>query len=641
MDEMPTDGFRHRPLWLLGVVALVLAQAGLALSLFGPARTLAALLDDRPVLSGRHPLHLYHGTLGAAAFHDRGATTCYDPNFQAGYPKTPVFDGGCRPAELFLALAGGEYRPAAYKAGLFGCLLLIPLAFVLAARGAGLPAGAAVLAGACGTLLGWSWPVRRLVEEGEFDFLTAGLGVLVFVTWLARYARDFGVGSWAVLAATAAAGWYAHPVVWVGLVPVVVGYYLVYAPRQELAWHLGLAGVTAAGLSPNLWWLTDWGRYWWLRQPSPADTVPLPEWTAVLGTPADYVQFAGYVPWGGLLAAAGAYGLLALWRNRFRGSAALLLVAAGLTVTVARVLAAWPRVPPDAAERLAPLAAAFLALPAVFGLWKVLERGQLAAAAAVVTVAGLLVAGWADGPTRPVAAAARLRTEPLLSGLSTDQQQVLAAVTEHTTAEARILWDETTDQRPGWNWTALLPVLTDRAYLGGLDHDAGMEYSFCGLRDGKLTGRPLGEWTDADLGKFCHWYNVGWVVCRSPAAAERWGRLPMAKPVAQLKEGGQRVVVYALDRPRSFVLAGTAKWESASPTRIALTDVIPDADGKVDLSLHVSPGLRVYPSYIRIHHPDDPARDTAPDPTGRDPINHVRLRVPGPVPRITLVWENP
>ncbi|MDB5310528.1 MAG: hypothetical protein JWO38_4730 [Gemmataceae bacterium] len=631
MDEMPTDGFRHRPLWLLGVAGLVLAQAGLALSLFGPARSPAGLLDARPVLSGRHPLHLYHGALGAHTFCHRGATTCYDPGFQAGYPKTPVFDGGCRPAELFLAIGGGGYSPAAYKVGLFACLVLIPLAFVLAARGAGLPAGAAVLAGACGTVLGWTWPVRRLIEEGEIDFLAAGLGVIVSTAWLGRYARWFGVDSWLILAAVATAGWYAHPVVWVGLTPVVVAYYLVLAPRKELAWHLGLVGITAAGLVPNLWWLTDWGRYWWLRLPSPADHVPPPAWDAVLGTPGDYVTLAGYVPFGGLLVLTGAAGLVALWRGGYRESAVLLLSSTLLTVTVARVLAAWPRVPPDAPERLAPLAAGFLALPAAFGLWKVLERGRFAAVTAAGAVTALLVVGWADGPDRPLAGAARLRTDPLVIGLSADQEQVVVALRDHTTPDARVLWDETTDHRPGWNWTALLPVLTGRAYLGGLDHDAGMEYSFCGMWEGRLNGRGLGEWTDPELGKFCEWYNVGWVVCRSPAAADRWGRLPMAKPVARLKEGGQPVVVYALDRPRSFVLAGSARWESATPNRITLTDVIPDADGKVTLSLHYLEGLRVYPSYVKL----DPAKD------GQDPITHVRLRPYGPVPRVTLVWENP
>ena len=631
MDEMPTDGFRHRPLWLLGVAGLVLAQTGLILSLFGPDRSWEAVRDDRPVLSGRHPLHLYHGTLGAHAFCRRGGTTCDDPGFQAGYPKTPVFDGGCRPAELFLAIGGGGYSPAAYKVGLFACLAVIPLAFVLAARGAGLPAGAAVLAGTAGTVLGWSWPVRQLIDEGEIDFLAAGLGVIVFTAWMGRYARSFGVDSWLVLAATTAAGWYAHPVVWVGLVPVIAGYYLVLAPRKELAWHLGLVGITAAGLVPNLWWLADWGRYWWLRQPSPGDHIPLPTWDAVLGTPGDYLTLAGYIPYGGLLALAGIAGLVIKWRTGCRTSMSLLVVTTGITVALARLLSAWPRVPADAPERLAPLAAGLLALPAAFGLWKVLSRGGLAVPTAVAAVAGLLVIGWADGPGRPLARAARLQTDPLLVGLSTSQEQVVNTLRTLTTPDARVLWDETTDHRPGWNWTALLPVLTGRAYLGGLDHDANMEYSFCEMRDGRLNGRGLAEWTDRELGEFCRRYNVGWVVCRSPAAADRWGRVPGAAPVARLAEGGQPVVVYALARPKSFVLTGSARWEEAVPNRIVLTDVVPDADGRVTLSLHYIHGLRVFPSYIELY--EDPDKD--------DPLGNVWIRPHGPVPRVTLVWENP
>ena len=135
------------------------------------------------------------------------------------------------------------------------------------------------------------------------------------------------------------------------------------------------------------------------------------------------------------------------------------------------------------------------------------------------------------------------------------------------------------------------------------------------------------------MGSFCHWYNVGWVVCRSPGAAERWARLPMAKVVARLKEGGQPVVVYALDRRRSFVLSGSAKWEQATPRRVVLTDVHPDEAGGVVLSLHTEEGLRVYPSYIQLDPNEDPAM--------HDPIKLVRLRLHGPVPRVTLVWEHP
>ena len=185
MDDLPNAGFRARPVWLIGAAALVIAQAGLGLALFGTEQRWTAVVDDRPILSGRHPLHLYHGTLGAAAFVSRGVTTCYDPQFQAGYPKTPVFDGGSRPAELFLLLGGGGYCPAAYKLGLFAFILLVPVALVSAAR-RGLPVGVAMLSGVGGIVLGWSVPVQRMIVEGQLDVLAAGLASIVFVPWLAR-----------------------------------------------------------------------------------------------------------------------------------------------------------------------------------------------------------------------------------------------------------------------------------------------------------------------------------------------------------------------------------------------------------------------------------------------------------------------
>jgi hypothetical protein len=629
----PTAGFRDRPSWLIAVGALVVAQAGLALALFGPERPWTAITDDRPILSGRHPLHLYHGTLGASAFADRGVTTCYDPHFQAGYPKTPVFDGGSRPAELFLFLGGGTYRPAAYKLGLFAFLLAVPLAFVAAARGIGQPASVAVLAGAGGIVLGWSQPIQRMIGEGQLDVLAAGLAAVVFVAWLSRYARTSGVEAVLVLALTAVVGWYFHPLIWLGLGPVVLIYYLIFAPRHGPAWHLGLAGVTFAGIAPNAWWLVDWGKYWWLRQPPSPENLPLPGLGRVLGNPLEYPALFSCLPAGSLLVLAGVAGVVLLWRAGDRVSAGLAAFAAGLALLVARGARTWPAMPPDVPDRIIVLAAAFLLPALAFGASRVLARARLATAATIVAVVWLLFAAWADGRTRPLARAAHVAVEPLLIGFTEDQHALIAVLRDQTTPEARILWDEIIDSRPGWNWSALLPTLTNRAFLGGLDPDSGVEHSYCALCSRQLTGRVLADWSDGDLEVFCRWYNVGWVVARSPAAVERWGRFPRAKAVARLTEGGLPVVVYALDRPRSFILGGSANWESADACRITLTNVVPNADGEVQLSLHNLEGLRVFPSYVRV--------EPMPDPTGRDPVHHVRLRLPGPVPRVTLVWENP
>src|SRR5207237_8743891 len=48
---------------------------------FDAERPWQRLVDDQPVVSGRHPFHLYHACCGAAAYFDRGTFGCYDPAF--------------------------------------------------------------------------------------------------------------------------------------------------------------------------------------------------------------------------------------------------------------------------------------------------------------------------------------------------------------------------------------------------------------------------------------------------------------------------------------------------------------------------------------------------------------------------------
>jgi hypothetical protein len=621
MEESATPGFRRRPWWLLAVALVAVGQAGLARHLFGPA----GLTDPRPVVSGRHPLHLYHAALGAGTFRDCYRTTCYDPNFQAGYPKTPVFDGGCRPAELALFLAGGNYDPAAYKLGLFALCVLAPLAFVLAGRAAGLSAAGASLAGAGGCLLWWSPPVRELLDAGSADLLLAGLTALVFVGGLIRYAADPGPLSWAVCAGALAAGWYAQPVVWLGLVPVGAAYYLVVAPRHGPAWHLGLVGMAAAGLVPNLWWLSDWVRFWWLRQPSVDHLAPLPDWNTLLGTPNDHAAQWGL--FGGVVLAVGVLGLIGMVRSGARVAAWALASATVTALIATRLGATWPTLQVVAADRAAPLVAALLLLPAAWLAARWSERTTFGTLVVWACVGVPALVGWVSPP---LAEAVELNLSPLPLGLSDEREELVAALKRHTTADARILIEEADTARPGWNWTALLPVLTDRAYLGGLDPGACVEHSFCGLRAGRLNGRPFAEWTPRERADFARRYNVGWVLCRSPEAADWWRHDPTAKEVGRFRDGGE-VVLFALDRPKSFVLAGSATVERADRGKMVLTDVVPNEAGEVVLSLHYQRGLRATPTVVLVEGDKDLF----------DPIPMMKLRLPGPVSRVTLSWENP
>ena len=127
------------------------------LSLFGPWPVWERLLNDEPIVTGKHPANLYRGTLMAQALAATGSGCCYDPANDGGCPVTPIHSGS-RLAQLFLLVAGTGYQPAAYKVGLALACMLVPLLLVVAGRGFGLTWGATLLAAAVALLLSWGQP---------------------------------------------------------------------------------------------------------------------------------------------------------------------------------------------------------------------------------------------------------------------------------------------------------------------------------------------------------------------------------------------------------------------------------------------------------------------------------------------------
>ena len=259
----PSSSGSSRAWWVV-LLGLLAWQGWITLTLFGPDRPWENLLDDRPILSGRHPLHLYHGYLGARS-----------PSFQAGYPKTPVFDSGSRPAELFLSLTGAAYRPAAYKIGLALCCLLVPLVLAVALRGAGLGPGTACLGAAVGLLVWWGNPGREALEAGDLDLLLGAVAALTQAGLLLRFHREPGLVSWLALSICSCLGWFAYPPLFALLLPLVLIYYLSVGVRHHLAWHIALLAALSAGVGPNIFWLIDWLKYWWIRIPTHLDAIEL------------------------------------------------------------------------------------------------------------------------------------------------------------------------------------------------------------------------------------------------------------------------------------------------------------------------------------------------------------------------------
>jgi hypothetical protein len=626
-------GFGHSHFWSVLLLLLVAGQGWLTLALFGRDRPWERLLDDGPVLSGRHPLHLYHGQLGSQALWARGRLTCFDPAFQAGYPKTPVFDGGSRPAELFLFVAGGGYRPAAYKLGLALCCLAVPLLLASAARNAGLNRASAVGVTAAGLVVWWGAPCRAALEAGQLDVLLAALVAVVQTALLVRFDRAPGFSTWLGILASGYLGWFAQPLLSALLLPLALVFYLSVGARHALVWHLALLAGLAGGVAVNAFWLADAVAYCWIHQPLAWDQRLLAHrtfhtlWDAPLwGEPADRAVAVALV----LLALVGAWRLN---QTQQRPAARLFGLGAAGFLVLAVGGALWEPLGTLGTPVLLVPALLFAAVPAVYALldaFRQAARWTGTRLRGAVVVGGLLLLAAGAGHPYLLALGARYAAPaPLVVGLGPERAEIVAALREQTTPAARILWEDRTGPPGLARWTPLLPLWTGRAYVGGLDPEAGIEHAHVGFTDQLLMGRPVKNWTDAELDDYCRRYNVGWVVCWSPAAVERFHAWPGAEALATLQDR-ETGCLFRLRRAPSFALKGQARWLGADWRRISLADVVPE-DGQVVLSLHYQAGMQVSPNHVRVERELDPY----------DPIPLVRLRLPGPVARLTLTWEGP
>jgi hypothetical protein len=623
-------------LYVLALGGLLTWQGHLTLSLFGPDRPWVRLLDDQPILSGRHPLHLYHGYLGAQAFFERGSVCCYDPAFQAGYPKTPVFDSGSRPAELFLGLAGGGYRPAAYKVGLAASCLAVPLLLAAAAWGLRLGRAGTCSATALGLLIWWGTPCRQALEAGDLDGLFAALAALAHAGLLVRFDRQPGFAAWLGLLLTGGLGWFSHPVLFAATIPLVLVYYLsVGARHRHLAWHAALWATQVGAVGGNAFWLGDWFAHWWIRLPQQTEIPLLAHRTfhTVYAAPlwGEAADRALALPLLGLAA----LGVAVLNGTHRRAAARLLGLGGGGFLVLAILGIVWEPLGQLGTCRLLVPALWFAVLPAVHAVeqgGRCLGRRVGAAWCSVVVAGGLALAAGLAGPGVVTVLAARcLASAPLTIGLGPERQALVAAVRQATHTdqpEARILWEEDPAGPEASSWTALLPLLTDRFYLGGLDPEASIEHAYARLTDQTLAGRSISDWSDLELEDFCRRYNVGWIVCWSPRSTARFRAWTDAEPVLRLP-AERPGYLFKLHRQPSFALKGQARLIQADCQRLALADVVPE-DGSVVLSFHYQAGLQASPSRVQVEREPDP----------HDPIPFIRLRVPGPIARVTLTWKS-
>jgi len=638
MDESaarPADGSADRSAalrpWPLAWLAVLAWQLWLTLGLYG-TQPLAALTDDRPVMDGDHPQNLYLGSLGAASLLERGYTTVYDPNNLSGFLKTPIFDGS-RLAELFLLPAGGVYQPAAYKIGLACVCLLVPILLIVACRGAGLDHPTTLVATLLGLLVWWGPLGRGALEAGDSEILLAALAGLAHVGCLIAFHRQPSMANWLGLLLTACLGWFLQPLLFPIALPILLGYYLSVGVKHDfLTWHAAFWLAEQSAVAINLYWLVDWVGYWWLRSPLPSAANAVLShrtfasvWNAPLwGGPADRTLTIS-------LMISALAGVIILNQTRQRPAARLLAMGAAGALVLALLGISWePLGQVGTADLLAP-ALWFATLPAahawVFTARKLWEAGR-PGRVGLVLLLGLVAIGLTVMRDTVSCMSGRCAyAQPLALGLNADRQDVVDKLVHHTDASARILWEDRPLARSDSRWAALLPVLTGRSFVGGLDPDGFIEPSSVCLNNLLREGRPIASWKDADLDRYCKRYNIGWVVAWSPAVIDRFAAWPGVEKLEPVRDDVSGWL-FRVKQPGGFALKGRAELVEATTRYITLKGVEPEG-GVVVLSLHYQAGMRASPGRVQIEA----------EKSGDDFIGFVRLRLAEPAARVTITWQ--
>ena len=93
--------------------------------------------------------------------------------------------------------------------------------------------------------------------------------------------------------------------------------------------------------------------------------------------------------------------------------------------------------------------------------------------------------------------------EPLEFTLGPEREALIQCIKNHTRPDGRILWEEMPRSSTAAHWTPLLPILTQRSFIGGLDSEATIEHATIGLSNQVLQGEAIENWQDPNLEAYC------------------------------------------------------------------------------------------------------------------------------------------
>ncbi len=611
--------------------------------------------NDGPATAGSHPLHEYHAWLGTCGILRNGSPSVYDSAFHAGYIKTPLFDHQSKMVEWTAALLALVFNQGieptleavAQLHSLIVALVMIlgPLLIALGARLAGTTRWEAFMSGVVSVLVLSTPAGRTAVEAGDLELLSGIPAFVFFMGSLSGYHRNPGPFGGVMVSIAFTLEWFLSPGVAFASMPLFLFYYLRTGMRHGGPWHLGLLIAPFAAALVNLGLFAAWKDHWWIQ-------VSVMEEKA-FGPGAFISRIVGDDRWGGnggiligaVLILLGLIGSQVLaWSGRrltgrLSGSALVGLFVFYAIVKAFHVAEMIDTIAnPLSLMLVASFPAGLALVPYRHGenrrKWTgpALLAGPLGKwAIPITTTAVLFCVGFTNQETMARIGNNLVMPQSLACARPDWVEPLLKHLMAPDAPAGRVLWEDiSADRQTGW--TVFLPNLTGRAWIGGLSRNAPIEHLQASLRDGKLAGRSVSDWSDSELMGYIKAYRLGFVVARTSESIKRWSRLPDAKEIfltGSENEGGS-CAVFRLLGEEGLAILGQARVLETSSGKITLADVVPDK-GTVVLSLHYQKGLKTRPSRVKVERELD----------SRDPIPLLRLRLDEPVSRLEIEWHSP
>jgi hypothetical protein len=592
----------------------------------------------RPIAFDDYALQFYYGQLGSRFLTEGGVTFGYDPNFMAGYPKTPVYYPSSKPYEYSLGLFSGLDPGTVFNFTVFAMLAALPFLMYGAAANFRFSAGERLAVVAMSVVPHLMVPVAGfygiMEAAGMVPYIFASFLSVYVVSLVHRFLETGERGAALALLVAAPLLYLCHlTAVLVSAIPIAAIYLTRFrgAPVLRHAWMwLVLLAVAAA----NWPWIEGYFLF--------SHYADLGEFY----TPEGREHF---VPKGGLLAPLRVYvaspkllslvppffgvvGLYFWWREGRREMSTIFLPQI-LFLFVVSFYGTHLGLNSVALARITLPLGIYLFFPAAHALAataaKALEwigrtaPGGRGNALAVGAAAALLLAALLTGLPAKIWRPYTLPKLEEREGFTDHGMALIEWLRENTDASGRILHEETnrkTHQYYGSHTPAWVPYYTGRELAGGPAPHALLKHNFLRFIAGTFRGQPIQKIDVGTLSSYFSLYNVRWVLCWKRSTDRFFDRLPIATRIAEF----DKFALYRIEIPPSYFLRGSGRVE-VQGHRIALRDVTPE-DGVVAIKYHWLESLRT-----------DPPRAIEPLYALDDPIPFISVKDP---PRELVIFND-